>query len=172
MVTAPICNISRLRPSVDGDGLRTLIVFKGCPLSCKYCINPHTWNGMDKAKRFTPKRLIEAVSVDDLYFRATGGGITFGGGEPLLQAAFIKEFAEESDYRWHINVETSLNVEGKKLKLIEDIVDYFYVDIKSWNPATYKEYTGKDDSYMRQNLEYLINKYPEKLEIRIPLIEV
>ena len=108
--SAMISSIGRHRFEVDGSGVRTLILFSGCPLRCKYCINPHTWNGLHKSRTFTPARLVEIVSVDSIYFQATNGGITFGGGEPLLNPDFISEFIDIAPSSWNYVVETSLAV--------------------------------------------------------------
>ena len=80
--TADIFAIIRHRIPTDGDGVTTLVGLKGCPLACKYCLNPQC--GTAKSERLTADELYEKVRIDDLYFIATGGGITFGGGEPLL----------------------------------------------------------------------------------------
>ena len=84
-----IIGISRHRLTTDGEGVTTLVAFNGCPLRCKYCINKISWDP-EKGRTYTPERLFEEVKVDQLYFLATRGGITFGGGEPMLQGEFIK----------------------------------------------------------------------------------
>ena len=89
MKTYPLLALSRLRMQTDGVGVTTLVAGAGCPLRCKWCINKKLL-AMGKPERVTPRQLYEKVRCDDLYFRATGGGVTFGGGEPLLHAAFLK----------------------------------------------------------------------------------
>ncbi len=167
----PVTNINRIRPEIDGRGIRTLICTAGCPLRCKYCINPHTWD-MNSVKRFyTVDELYDSVKIDNLYFLATNGGITFGGGEPGLYAGFINQFAKKYGSKWSINIETSLNIPRENLLLLQDIIDYFYVDIKDSNPAIYKSYTGADNTLTLGNLEYLCrNKYQYKIQVRIPEI--
>ena len=94
-----IMTISRLRMASDGTGVSTLIVFYGCPLRCYYCINDlcherEEYSSLFPADRgaYSPEALLEKVRVDDVYFKMTGGGVVFGGGEPLLQADFIRAF--------------------------------------------------------------------------------
>ena len=84
----PLLALARLRMGTDGKGVTTLAAGAGCPLSCRYCINKRL---LKEAPRedVTAEELIERIRIDDLYFRATGGGVTFGGGESLLHAAFI-----------------------------------------------------------------------------------
>ena len=78
-----------------------------------------------------------------LYFLATGGGITFGGGEPCLYSDFIKEFKTCCGEEWNITLETSLNVPFANLKNIFPVVNNYIVDIKDINNEIYKKYTGK-----------------------------
>ena len=77
----------------DGQGITTLIAGAGCPLNCRWCINKRLLREAT-AEAVTAEELLERVKTDDLYFRATGGGITFGGGEPLLHASFMRRFRD------------------------------------------------------------------------------
>ena len=163
--------ISRLRMGTDGEGIRTLVAAYGCPLRCKYCLNPHSWNGECTAKEWTVEKLYEKLKVDNLYFLATGGGITFGGGEPLLYAEFIREFAEYTEHKWNIAMETSLNVPRHALEQVIGCVDWFVVDIKSVDADIYAAYTGGDNGQVLENLEFLLSKVPqEKIRVRVPHI--
>ena len=96
--------------ATDGEGVTTLAAFWGCPLRCKYCLNPQSLREETKCTEYTPEELYERVKIDDLYFVATRGGVTFGGGEPLLQTDFIESFRSLCGDRWRIYAETSLNV--------------------------------------------------------------
>ena len=84
MLKAPIIGIERHRLTTDGQGVTTLVAFHGCPLHCRYCLNPQCLVPEGVKRRISTKQLLDEVAVDDLYFQATGGGICFGGGEPLL----------------------------------------------------------------------------------------
>ena len=113
----------------------------------------------------------ERVKVDSLYFLASGGGITFGGGEPLLHADFIREFRKLCPAGWKITVETSLFVPRNFLAAVTDAVDLFIVDCKDMNQDTYRAYTGEDGSVMKENLEFLLQRTdPEQIIVRVPLI--
>ena len=92
MKTAVLIGLSRHRINVDGAGITILVAFHGCPLNCKYCLNPQALSPEGVWKRFSPEELFRAVAKDDLYFRATGGGVTFGGGEPLISCKEILIF--------------------------------------------------------------------------------
>ena len=166
----PLLGLSRHRMGTDGVGITTLAAAAGCPLHCRWCINRDL---LSKAKvvDVTPEEFLERVRIDDLYFRATGGGITFGGGEPLLQADFIKEFREICPEEWTITVETSLFVPRNYLAQVADEVDLFVVDCKDMNKDIYRKYTGEDSSVMEENLQFLLQrKDAESILVRVPLI--
>ena len=163
MKTAVLIGLSRHRIGVDGSGVTTLVAFHGCPLNCKYCLNPQA---------LSPEELFKAVSKDDLYFRATGGGITFGGGEPLISCKEILHFRSiclKNGKKWKINIETSLNVPKTFVELMKKVIDHWIVDIKDINPNIYKAYTGKDNKQVISNLQYLIDNNA-KITARVPLI--
>lgn len=92
MKTSYLIGLSRHRIGVDGEGVTTLVAFHGCPLRCQYCLNPKDLSSNGVWKRYTPEELYNHVKQDDLYFRATGGGVTFGGGEPLMSCKEILHF--------------------------------------------------------------------------------
>lgn len=168
-VTAPIVACSRLRMQ-DGDGITTLVCFHGCPLRCKYCLNPFTLKQETKCQIMTPVELYEQVKKDSLYFIATGGGVTFGGGEPLLRTDFIKEFTALCD-GWHFCAETSLNVPPENIETAASCIDFFIVDCKDTNSEIYKSYTGRDNTQMLENLKLLLRLVgPDRILVRIPLI--
>ena len=168
---APIIGVERHRITTDGQGVTTLVAFHGCPLRCRYCLNPQCFDEERKWRTVSPRELVEKVAVDDLYFVATGGGVTFGGGEPLLRSAFIAEFRRIANPAWNISLETSLNVDTRQLKEVMPYVDHYYIDIKDMNPDTYRQYTGKDNSLVLTNINLLTTDIPqEKITIRLPLI--
>ena len=170
MITAKIFGISRHRLTTDGEGVTTLVAFNGCPLRCKYCLNKTCWVA-EKGRDYTPEILFEEVKIDQLYFLATHGGVTFGGGEPLLQAEFIKAFRELCGPQWQILAETSLNVPFENVQAIDPILDGYIVDIKDMNPEIYQGYTGKDNSVVLTNLEWLLKSGdPKRVMVRVPHI--
>jgi pyruvate formate lyase activating enzyme len=168
---APFIALSRHRLQTDGRGVTTLAGFHGCPLRCKYCINPHSFAEGTKVRRLTPKELYDAVKIDELYFLATDGGVTFGGGEPLLYADFIAEFRSLCGDGWHICAETSLSVPFDKVKIASECIDEFFVDCKDSSPDIYLAYTGKENALMIENLRFLVSAVgAERITVRVPLI--
>ena len=167
----PLIGISRHRLLTDGEGVTTLVAFHGCPLHCKYCINPECNIVKGIKETLTPKELYEKVKIDDIYFLVTGGGIMFGGGEPLLRSDFIAEFRQICGYKWKIYIETSLNVSQILIEPLVDIIDYWIIDIKDWNDYIYTQYTGCSNSQVKENLEYLLSRgCVDKIMVRVPSI--
>ena len=141
-VKAPIIGIERHRLTTDGEGVTTLVAFHGCPLYCKYCLNPQCLSPDGVLRTITPSELYSEVEIDDLYFVATGGGICFGGGVPL-----------------------------KQLEMVAPLVREFIVDVKDMDEQTYKAYTMKSNKVVAHNLKWLAeNGYAEKTLVRLPLI--
>ena len=170
-INAPIVAISRHRIATDGEGVTTLVVFHSCPLRCRWCLNPQTWREGSTYRTMTPQQLLASVIMDDLYFKATGGGITFGGGEPSLRSRFIEEFRRICPSEWKINIETSLNVPQEHIARLSDNIDQWVIDIKDMDPGLYKGYTGMDNVRVVENLKFLVSHgLAGKCRIRIPLI--
>ena len=168
---APIIGIVRHSINVDGEGVCTLVAFHSCTLKCKYCLNPHSLSGVEKYKKINPEALLERVKVDDLYFQATNGGITFGGGEPMLRAGFIEEFKRICPSNWRISIETALNVEQSFVQRLLDVIDHYYIDIKDINSSIYESYTSKSNQQVIENLKFLAQQnLADKITIRVPLI--
>jgi len=170
-VKAPIIGIDRHRLTTDGKGVTTLVAFHGCPLHCKYCLNPQCLSPDGVLRTITPSELYSEVEIDDLYFVATGGGICFGGGEPLLHSKFIVEFAKIMNPEWSIILETSLNVPLKQLEMVAPLIKEFIVDVKDMNEPIYKAYTMQDNNMVVSNLKWLAeNRYTDITIVRLPLI--
>ena len=167
----PAIAVERFRISTDGAGITTLAAAYGCPLKCRYCLNPHSQRPGTKVREYTPMELYEEVKRDHLYFVATGGGITFGGGEPLLYSDFIVRFRETVPVQWRINIETSLCVPEKYVLAAVKAVDMWIVDIKDMNDEIYRNYTGRSAAFMKENLKFLKRELGGKnVYIRVPAI--
>ena len=169
--TAPVIAVSRLRMKIDGPGVTTLVCFHGCPLRCHWCLNPFSFAPETKRTQMTAQQLYEQVRLDELYFLSTGGGVTFGGGEPLLYPAFLQDFRRVCGGQWHLCAETSLSVPWENMEQAAACIDHFYVDCKDTDPAIYRRYTGQDNALMLSNLEKLLAQVgPERITVRVPLI--
>ncbi len=168
---ARIIGIARHRLSTDGDGVTTLVAFHGCPLCCRYCLNPQSIDDRGRFKEYSPKLLYDEVRIDELYFLATNGGITFGGGEPCLRPQFIREFRELCGPAWQLNLETSLNVPTANIEALLPMVNTLIIDIKDMNPDIYRDYTGRNNTLVLDNLLLIAEAGRQSDCIaRIPLI--
>lgn len=127
--------------ALDGEGLRYAVYFTDCPLRCVYCHNPDTWFG--NGTEFTPEKLAAKIKRYKPYFK-NGGGATFSGGEPLLNADFINETAVYlKDYGIGYCLDTSGSVPlTESVKKCIDNSDMVILDIKFYNAGDYKKYTG------------------------------
>lgn len=129
--------------AVDGEGIRYAVFFTGCPLRCAYCHNPDTWHSSGKS--MTAEEVFNKIKRYKPYFK-NGGGVTFSGGEPLLNAEFINEIypmlkSENIGYC----IDTSGSVElNKNVRNAVGNADMIILDIKFYDSSEYKKYTGGD----------------------------
>ncbi len=166
-----IIGIARHRLSTDGDGVTTLVAFHGCPLRCRYCLNPQSLGDGSRFHEYSPEELYAETRIDELYFIATNGGVTFGGGEPALHHEFIREFRELCGPSWRLTLETSLNVPQENIEALLPVVDSWIIDIKDIDAEIYRRYTGKDNSLVHSNLRLIVEAARQNdCIIRLPLI--
>ena len=164
-----ICRIIRHRINTDGNGITTLVALPNCPLSCKYCLNARALKE-NIFYQCSKEDLLELLLQDACYMISTGGGVCFGGGEPLLQYKSIIEFSKIKPEWMKITVETSLQVPKEFIIELIPYIDYWIIDIKTLNSELYKKYTTGNIDQMLENLNILAKEVPEKCKIRIPII--
>ena len=130
--------------TVDGPGVRFIVFTAGCPLSCQYCHNPDAMCKTNGEPRSVNSVLNELGTYEGFIQRA-GGGLTVSGGEPLLQSAFVKDLFKGAKERYHMH--TCMDTSGHgDLAQAEDLLaftDLVLLDIKSWDPSTYRQVTGQ-----------------------------
>lgn len=170
MDTLKIIGINRHKINTDGIGVRTLVGLAGCNLSCKYCINKDILRH-PKIKEYTVLELIKKVMEDYCYFVGTDGGVTFGGGEPLLQIEQIIEFTRQTKSLFKTYIETSLSIQTDLEELLS-LVYGMFIDIKSIDSSIYENYTGATNSILLQNLKVIKDcELQNKCVIRVPTIK-
>ena len=170
-MTASIIGINRLRIGTDGHGITTLVAFHGCSLECQYCLNPQCKDPDAKTKKMTSREVMQVLRKDELYYIATKGGVTFGGGEPFLNCLFIKEVLDLGAKEWNVTIETSLNVPRKHIEPLLPYIDEFIVDVKDMDNTIYQRYTKRSNEMVKSNLKWLIDSgYSNNISCRIPLI--
>ena len=122
-------------------------------------------------QRLSVEEILQQVIIDDLYFQATGGGICFGGGEPLLRSDVIADFCRRCPPEWNIYLETSLNVPLSRLQQVVTYVDHYYVDVKDLSPDIYRSYCQADNAQVILTSAILTGQgLQPKVTIRLPLI--
>lgn len=175
----PFFGVSRLRMGLDGRGVTTLVTFMGCQLRCKYCLNERCHgkvyedDGATPCKgilMLTPQQLYDIVKKDNIYFQTTGGGVCFGGGEPLEHPEFIMEFRKLCGTRWKITAETALACHPHNIELLAPIVDHWIVDIKDMNPRIREKYTGRVGDSAHQLCYLKQYGIVDNVTIRVPHI--
>lgn len=147
--------------ALDGDGIRYAVFFTGCPLRCAYCHNPDTW--FKSGKEWTSEDLVKKISRYKPYFK-NGGGVTFSGGEPLLNADFIIEtgaMLKEEGIGYDIDTSGSVPLTDSVRNAL-DKADLVILDLKFFDEDNYKKYTkGKFDNFVQ------IGKYCSEKGIRM-----
>jgi pyruvate formate lyase activating enzyme len=141
--------------TVDGPGIRFVVFLQGCPLRCQFCHNPDTWE-VHKGTEYTSEQLIQEIIKYKSYMDFSGGGVTFTGGEPMLQAEFLLEVAKKlKELNISIAIDTSGYVWNEAVKELIDISDIVLLDIKNYDPRVYETVTGVELAPTLRLLEYL-----------------
>ncbi len=206
----------------DGDGIRTVVYFKGCSLNCAWCHNPEginhkseimyyphkciscgkcyqicnkchdenkftfirenctscgKCNGICPAgahvlygKDYTSEEVFDIIKKDKKYYEISGGGVTFSGGECLLQTKFLIEILKICrENKINTAVETALNIKKSSFDELMPLIDTFFCDIKIINNEKHKFYTKHPNDLILSNIFYLSNNHSD-VRIRIPLI--
>jgi pyruvate formate lyase activating enzyme len=178
----------------DGPGIRTTVFFKGCPLSCEWCQNPESLNPqpemitgfyrpkflrlfMNGSSRenmvghdVTVSSLMTEIIKDWHFYERSGGGVTFSGGEPLMQPVFLKSLLRACR---RARIRTALDTSGyapwSVLRDIQPLVDLFLYDIKIVNEAEHIKYTGVSNRLILDNLRRLVRN-KARVCARFPVI--
>lgn len=143
--------------TLDGPGIRTVIFMQGCHLRCKYCHNPDTWALKSKdAKEYSVDELMHIIIRAKPYFRASQGGVTFSGGEPLLQSKFIQKVLHECKLAGiHTCIDSALYVKSTFLEDILPYTDLVLADIKHIDSSKSKHITSMPNKLNLENLKLI-----------------
>ena len=140
--------------TVDGPGVRFVAFLQGCPLRCGCCHNPDTWE-IGGGTEMTATDLVDKALRCRDYF-GDRGGITLSGGEPLLQADFVREvFALCHDEGVHTCLDTSGCILTPAVKDALAVTDRVLLDVKYPTEADYRAYVGCSLSAVTNFLVYL-----------------
>lgn len=134
--------------SADGPGVRLVLFLSGCKLRCLYCHNPETWNLSAYRQEITPIEVLKLYQKYSIYY-GNNGGVTFSGGEPLMQSEFVLETAKLlKQHNIHIALDTA--GVGDNYEELLQLVDLVILDIKSVDEDEYKMITGQEMTKFNQ----------------------
>lgn len=164
----------------DGPGIRTTVFLKGCPLRCSWCHNPESMSPKPQilhspvgdrmvGTAYTPRELADRLNHQAEILRANEGGVTFSGGEPLMQAEFIAEVMSLLDENMHIVLDTSGYGSEDDFKMLTSRSDLVYFDLKVMDSELAKYHTGRDNAPILHNL-HILSEEGTPFVIRVPLI--
>lgn len=139
---------------------------------CMTCID-HCYAGarVIQGEDYSVEELMTVLERDDMYYRRSGGGITFSGGEPLLQADFICACAEKIHKAgWNVLIETCGQAPIENLKKVAAVSDIIYCDYKQSSPVKHRELTGQDNTTILNNITWMDENFGGELYLRYPYI--
>lgn len=148
MANEPIGRIHSIESMglVDGPGIRAVVFFQGCSLRCRFCHNPDTWACQDEGcETTTPTALVARLARYKAYFSRSGGGVTFSGGEPLLQPDFLLACLKACHRAGiHTCLDTAgVGLPGQDYRPLLAETDLVLYDVKHWDPEGYRALTGR-----------------------------
>lgn len=163
----------------DGPGIRTTVFLKGCPLACMWCHNPEGLSKTSQVVRslagsrlvgtkYSPQELAALLKWQVSILKANEGGVTFSGGEPLLQAHFIAEVIDLLD-NLHVVLDTSGYGHEMHFRMLLERVSLVYYDLKLIDCQAHQYYTGSPNDRILQNLQVL-SASGVPFVIRVPLV--
>lgn len=135
--------------TVDGPGIRFVVFMQGCPFRCLYCHNPDTWS-FEGGNEYSAEEVMKKIKRYIPYFKASKGGVTVSGGEPLMQVEFVTElFKKCKEEGIHTTIDTNgytehcqLSTVSCQLSSLLDNTDLVLIDIKHINPEVHQSLTG------------------------------
>lgn len=173
----------------DGPGIRSTVFLKGCNMHCKWCHNPESMklepqvltkkdnrcggaNNLKPqicGKRMTPYEVLAELDKDGIYYKGSGGGITFSGGEPTLQYEFLLELLKLCKQReYHTAIETNGMIIEEHLKNLLEYVDLFLLDYKA-EENDLMTLTGGDAKLIAHTMD-ILNTHQATVYLRCPII--
>ncbi|MBN1822461.1 MAG: glycyl-radical enzyme activating protein [Prolixibacteraceae bacterium] len=174
----------------DGPGIRITIFLKGCPLSCWWCHNPESISAAPQkvkkqlklngkvyteeetvGKEVGVSEVMQEVARERIVMEESGGGVTFSGGEPMLQSDFLLDLLMASKKEgYHTSVDTSGLARQEDFEKIIPFTDLFLFDLKIMNEELHKKYTGVSNRKILDNLKFLSDN-KKTIRIRIPVVK-
>ncbi len=154
---------------VDGPGVRFVVFMQGCNLRCSFCHNPDTW-AVNAGEEFTVDELVNRILSVKNYLKNGNGGVTFSGGEPMLQAKFLTLVCKKlKENNIHIALDTAgcFDIENEDVNELLKYVDLVLFDIKQIKNKYHKMLTGVPNDKILKMAEYISNTLNIKMIIRV-----
>ena len=155
----------------DGEGIRTNIFMAGCPMRCAWCSNPEGQTQHNVMTHWAEtEEVLEAIRHQAIFYRFSGGGVTFSGGEATAQPAFLKELADALyDDGISLALETCGYFDFKQLRPTLEKMDLIFVDLKQADDEKHRHFTGVSNRLVLENIRKMAEaKLP--ITVRIPTI--
>lgn len=162
-----ITNIQRFSLD-DGPGIRTTVFCSGCNLRCLWCHNPEALR-MD-SREMPIDELVKEIEKDKRFYQKSCGGVTFSGGEPMLQASELETILKECKRRGiHTAIETAGNYPFEVLEKVLEAIDLIIIDCKAYTNEIHKKCTGVANEQILSNIEKLSN-LKTTFWVRVPIV--
>ena len=175
--TAPVFEIEKFATH-DGPGIRTIVFLKGCPLRCKWCHSPESWepaiqrypDGTVIGRNLSVREILDEVLKDKDFYDASGGGLTVSGGEPLFRWEFVSALLREAKAAGlNTAVETSGYAPPAAVEAVARNADVWLYDIKGLDAVKHREQTRVDNAVILRNLRWL-DAQGARIVLRCPMI--
>lgn len=173
----------------DGPGIRVTFFMKGCFLNCWWCHNPEgispemtevervdrigdkEFRRMEKVgKEYSVNDLVDVANKERVFFEHSGGGVTFSGGEPMMQYEFLRaSLSAMREAGIHTAVDTSGMASENHFREVLPLTSLFLYDIKLIDEEKHKNYTGVSNKQILSNFRYIIRS-GARVIVRIPVI--
>lgn len=155
----------------DGQGIRTIVFLAGCPLRCAWCSNPEGQTVQNSMTHFMETdEVITELHRQEIFYRYSGGGVTFSGGEATAQPEFLKELVDRLyDDGFSLALETCGQFSFIQLEPVLKKMDLIFVDIKHIDPQKHERYTGMSNELILSNI-LRIKELGVPMVIRVPAI--
>lgn len=138
----------------DGDGIRTMVFLAGCPLRCAWCANPEgQTQDNSMVRKVSADEICERIHRQEIFYRFSGGGVTFSGGEACAQPEFLSELASRLyDEGYSLALETCGMFDFERLCGTLQKMDLIFMDIKHMDPEKHRQFTGADNTQILGNI--------------------
>lgn len=155
----------------DGEGIRTMVFLAGCPLRCAWCANPEGQNTDNPmVHEASVDEIVREIHSQDIFYRFSGGGVTFSGGEATSQPAFLLELVDRLyDEGYDVALETCGLFDFNELEPVLRKLNLIFMDIKHLDSGKHKAFTGVGNVQILENIKRVYH-LGIPLVIRIPTI--